>query len=101
MISNSTVEFKTLKKYAAAALAFGAVVFAHPSHAEESASDGFSCNEASSLDELLENVKARRVVESRENAARERRFANEKAARRVCLKKLKTSVCVSSGDLIA
>ena len=49
--------------------------------AEESTSSASDLvvNEASSLDELLENVQARRVVESRENAARERRFANEKA----------------------
>jgi len=37
MISTSIVKLKSLNKYAAAALAFGAVVFAHPSHAEEAA----------------------------------------------------------------
>ena len=87
MISTSIVKLKSLKKYAAAALAFGAVVFAHPSHAEEAApATDLVVNEASSLDELLDNVKARRVVESRENTARERRFANEKAAQARLLK---------------
>ena len=63
MISTSIVNLKSLKKYAAAALAFGAVVFAHPSHAEDAApATDLVVNEASSLDELLDNVKARRVV---------------------------------------
>lgn len=35
---------------------------------------------ASSLDELLDNVEQRRVVESREHSSRERRFAQEKAS---------------------
>ena len=35
---------------------------------------------ASSLDELLDNVEQRRVVESRDHSARERRFAQEKAS---------------------
>ena len=35
-------------------------------------------NEANSLDELLDNVKERRVVEDREHTQRERRFTQEK-----------------------
>lgn len=51
-------------------------------HAEESApapAADLIVNEANSLDELLENVRDRRVVESRENTQRERRFAQAKA----------------------
>lgn len=37
-------------------------------------------NEASSLEQLLDNVKQRKVVESREHTTRERRFSQEKAS---------------------
>jgi biopolymer transport protein ExbB len=36
-------------------------------------------NEADTLDQLLDNVQQRKVVESREHTARERRFAQEKS----------------------
>lgn len=50
-----------------------------PATAEEVApATDLVVNQASSLDELLDNVRERRVVESRENAAREARFVNEK-----------------------
>ena len=69
------------KLLAAAGLAAAATAFTPVSIAEESTTSASDLvvNEASSLDELLENVQARRVVESRENTAREQRFANEKA----------------------
>ena len=41
-------------------------------------------NEANSLDELLDNVKDRRVVENREHTDREGRFARERRIRRRC-----------------
>ena len=58
-----------------------------PATAEEVApATDLVVNEASSLDELLDNVRERRVVESRENAAREARFVNEKDQQaRFCL----------------
>ena len=43
-------------------------------------------NQASSLDELLDNVEQRRVVESRENTSREQQFAREKANQAQLLK---------------
>ena len=43
-------------------------------------------NQASSLDELLDNVEQRRVVESRENTSREQQFAREKASQARMLK---------------
>ena len=43
-------------------------------------------NEANSLDELLDNVKDRRVVENREHTSREGRFAREKANQAQMLK---------------
>jgi len=47
--------------------------------AEPAVASDLVVNEANSLEELLGNVKDRKVVESREHTARERRFANEKA----------------------
>ena len=78
----------TLKNFVVAALAFTTVVFAPLSFAEEGAAPASDLvvNEANSLDELLENVRERRVVESRENTARERRFTNEKAEQARLLK---------------
>ena len=81
-MSRDTLQlFDKMKLLGAATLALSATIFAPASMAEEGtapASD-LVVNEASSLDELLENVQARRVVESRENTAREQRFASEKA----------------------
>ena len=56
-------------------------LFAQPLVAEEAApaAGDLEVVKASSLDELLDNVEQRRVVESREHTARERRFAAEKA----------------------
>ena len=81
MINDTLQLLNKTKLLAAAALAVAAAAFAPVSMAEESATPASDLvvNEASSLDELLENVQARRVVESRENTAREQRFANEKA----------------------
>ena len=45
----------------------------------EAPADDLQVNQANSLDELLDNVEARRVVESRAHAERERRFQAEKA----------------------
>ncbi|MEM8769045.1 MAG: energy transducer TonB, partial [Pseudomonadota bacterium] len=41
--------------------------------------DDLQVNEAASLEELLDNVRERRVVESREHSQREQRFAQDKA----------------------
>lgn len=81
MINDTLQLLNKMKLLAAATLALGATTFAPVSMAEEGATPAgdLVVNEASSLDELLENVQARRVVESRENTAREQRFANEKA----------------------
>ena len=81
MINDTLQLLNKTKLLAAAALAVAAAALAPVSMAEESATPASDLvvNEASSLDELLENVQARRVVESRENTAREQRFANEKA----------------------
>ena len=54
-------------------------VFAPFAMAQEAAGE-LVLNEANSLDELLDNVQQRRVVEDREHTARERRFAQDKAA---------------------
>jgi biopolymer transport protein ExbB len=56
-------------------------LLAQPLLAEESApaAGDLEVVKASSLDELLDNVEQRRVVESREHTARERKFAAEKA----------------------
>ena len=88
MFINMTLDLNKLKLLAAASLALGATVFAPVAMAEEGAAPATDLvvNEASSLDELLENVKERRVVESRENTARELRFANEKAEQARLLK---------------
>lgn len=81
MIYDTLQRWNKTKLLAPAALAVAAAAFAPVCIAEESATpvSDLVVNEASSLDELLENVQARRVVESRENTAREQRFANEKA----------------------
>ena len=81
-MSKDTLQLlKKMKLLGAATLALSATIFAPASMAEEGAAPASDLvvNEASSLDELLENVQARRVVESRENTAREQRFASEKA----------------------
>ena len=63
-----------------AALLAAVSPFAVAQEAEEApvASD-LQVNEASSLDELLDNVQQRRVVESREHTQRERRFTEARA----------------------
>ena len=67
-------------KYKIALVALS-TLFAQPLVAEEAApaAGDLEVVKASSLDELLDNVEQRRVVESREHTARERRFAAEKA----------------------
>ena len=68
-------------KFAVAALIAALTLVAQPTFAEEApaAAGDLEIVKASSLDELLDNVQQRRVVESKDHAARERRFANEKA----------------------
>ena len=75
MINDTLQLLNKTKLLAAAALAVAAAAFAPVSMAEESATPASDLvvNEASSLDELLENVQARRVVESRENTSKNRR----------------------------
>ncbi len=60
----------------AALLALAPQAFAE--EAAPTAANDLVVNEANSLDELLQNVEDRRVVESREHTARERRFTQEK-----------------------
>ena len=61
------------------AAALLAASFAQAEETAPAASD-LVVNQASSLDELLDNVEQRRVVESRENTSREQQFAREKAS---------------------
>ncbi len=56
-----------------------AATAAAPAEAAEPAADDLQVNQAASLDDLLRLVEQRRVVESKENAAREQRFINDKA----------------------
>ncbi len=65
---------KTLLLAALLALAPQAIA----EEAVPTAANDLVVNEANSLDELLQNVEDRRVVESREHTARERRFTQEK-----------------------
>ncbi len=68
-------------KIALVALIAASSLLAQPLLAEEAApaAGDLEVVKASSLDELLDNVEQRRVVESREHTARERKFAAEKA----------------------
>ena len=68
-------------KFAVGAALTALMMMAHVSVAEEAApvASDLEVVKASSLDELLDNVEQRRVVESQEHSARERRFAQEKA----------------------
>ena len=68
-------------KIALVALIAASSFFSQPLLAEEAAlaAGDLEVVKASSLDELLDNVEQRRVVESREHTARERKFAAEKA----------------------
>lgn len=62
-----------------AALAWAPFSWAEEAAAEGAAADDLETVQANSLDELLENVKDRRVVESRAHREREQRFARDKA----------------------
>ena len=68
-------------KFALAALVAAITLFVQPVVAQEAApaASDLEVVKASSLDELLDNVQQRRVVESKEHSARERKFAAEKA----------------------
>ena len=59
-------------------LSFAGAVSAEEA-AEPTPADDLQVNQANSLEELLDNVRERRVVESREHTAREQRFAQDKA----------------------
>ncbi|MEM1436826.1 MAG: MotA/TolQ/ExbB proton channel family protein [Pseudomonadota bacterium] len=63
---------------AAGALAFGSIFAPLSFAAEAETTEGPVVVEANSLEELLRNVEQRRVVESRDHSARERRFRQEK-----------------------
>ena len=68
-------------KFAFGAALTALMMMAHVSVAEDAApaAGDLEVVKASSLDELLDNVEQRRVVESQEHSSRERRFAQEKA----------------------
>ncbi len=55
------------------------IAIAQEAEAPASSESDLVVNEANSLDELLQNVQQRRVVESREHTQREQRFARDKA----------------------
>ena len=59
-------------------LSFAGAVSAEEA-AEPTPADDLEVNQANSLEELLDNVRERRVVESREHTQREQRFAQDKA----------------------
>ena len=64
-----------------------AAVLSATSVAEEAESEAIvEIVQPSTLDELLKNIEDRRVVESKEHAARERRFAQDKANQAKMLK---------------
>jgi biopolymer transport protein ExbB len=60
-------------------LAIAPAVFAEEAADAPTPASDLTVTEANSLDELLDNVEQRRVVESREHTARERRFAQDRA----------------------
>jgi biopolymer transport protein ExbB len=68
----------TLRKFLITSLLAVLAPFALAEEAP-AAADDLTLNQANSLDQLLENVQERKVVESREHTQRERRFAQEKA----------------------
>ena len=80
---------KVLKDNLTVAAAALAILFAPLAFAQEAApaAEGeLIINEANSLDELLDNVKDRRIVENKEHTSREGRFAREKANQAQMLK---------------
>jgi biopolymer transport protein ExbB len=80
---------KVLKDNLTVAAAALAILFAPLAFAQEEApaAEGeLIINEANSLDELLDNVKDRRIVENKEHTSREGRFAREKANQAQMLK---------------
>jgi biopolymer transport protein ExbB len=82
--NNTKMNFKTLAL--SALLMVSPFALAEEAAEAPAAADDLVVNEANSLDELLENVQGRKVVESREHTARERRFATEKANQAKLLK---------------
>ena len=80
-------------KFALAALVAAITLFVQPVVAQEAApaASDLEVVKASSLDELLDNVEQRRVVESKEHSARERKFAAEKANQARCCRMPKKS----------
>jgi biopolymer transport protein ExbB len=65
--------------FPAAYAAQAAAAAAAPQEAAEPAANDLKVNQAKNLDDLLNLVEQRRLVESKENAAREQRFVNDKA----------------------
>lgn len=74
---NSVMQFKTI--ILAAILAITPFAYAAEGDEAPAAASDLEVIKANSLDELLENVEARRVVESKTNTQREQRFAGDKA----------------------
>ncbi len=73
-----TILLRSAMAMAALLLTFSGVATAQEA-GEAAPADDLVVNQADSLEELLENVKERRVVESREHTQREQRFARDKA----------------------
>ena len=84
-------------KFAFGAALTALIMMAHVSVAEDAApaAGDLEVVKASSLDELLDNVEQRRVVESQEHSSRERRFAQEKANQAKMLQDAKNG-CVNN-----
>ncbi len=75
-----TTKMNNILKYVLAVIVAAWMPHGMAQEAEAPApADDLQVNQANSLDELLDNVKDRRVVESRLHTERERRFTNEKA----------------------
>lgn len=73
------MKFRTLTKILLASVLVAWLPMTFAQEAEAPAADDLEVIEANTLEELLDNVKDRRVVESRLHREREQRFTNERA----------------------
>lgn len=100
MINDTLQLLNKMKLLAAATLALGATTFAPVSMAEEGATPAgdLVVNEASSLDELLENVQARRVVNLEKIRLASSVSLTRRRNKRVCCKRPRRNAVGSSDD---
>jgi biopolymer transport protein ExbB len=80
-MSSMMIRFRTLLLISLSTLLLGiaSAASAQEAEAESSGADDLEVTEANTLDELLDNVRERRVVESREHNQREQRFTQDRA----------------------